>query len=325
MEWRFSANVGFFGLRRDRFTEYQPQRSLPEKLALVAQIEGLAGVELKYPADFTDLQLVRRLLDEHGLALAAVNVDLKDAQHFRHSALSARATSARERAVALLREGMDVAAELGSDLVTTCPVADGFDYPFQVDYAAAWGRLIESLRSAATHRADVRLCVEYQPHEPHARALLGNVAKVLYVCAEVGLPNLGANLDIGHALAAGEAPAESAALLARAGRLFYIHTNDNTGEGGDWDMLSGSVHFWHWVELLHTLKRMDYTGWLGADIAPRTFGPVEAYATNIRLIHRMSGLLERIDGRQLDTLLAQDGSVPNVYELLTAALISPPR
>ena len=53
-QWKYCANAGFFGLRRDRFTQYQPQRSLAEKLVLISGIEGVTGVELKYPADLGD-------------------------------------------------------------------------------------------------------------------------------------------------------------------------------------------------------------------------------------------------------------------------------
>src|SRR5512144_3061411 len=97
---RFCANAGVFGLRRDRFTEYQPDRPLADKLALVAAVPGVSGVELKYPADFAGGQPVRALLEQAGLALAAVNVDLKDARYFRHGALSATDAAARARAVA---------------------------------------------------------------------------------------------------------------------------------------------------------------------------------------------------------------------------------
>jgi hypothetical protein len=47
---------------------------------------------------------------------------------------------------------MDIAAELGSELITTCPLADGYDYPFQVDHAAAWERFIETVEAVASYR-----------------------------------------------------------------------------------------------------------------------------------------------------------------------------
>jgi xylose isomerase len=323
MRWRYCANASFYGLRRDRFTEYQPARSVREKFDLVASTPGLTGIELKYPFDFEDPKLVRSLLEGTGLRLSAVNVDIKDAKFFRHGALSARDPAARDKAVALLREGMDMAASLGVDLVSTCPLADGHDYPFQTAHTEAWGHFIESVRRVAIHRSDVRLALEFQPHEPHARIMLANVGKLLHVCHKVGLPNVGANFDVGHSFCARENPAESAALLAADNRLFYVHTNDNTGEGGDWDMVSGSVHFWHWVELLATLDAVGYQGWLGGDIMPKAFGPAQAYGSNVRMVEAMWSLVQRFGADRLASIAGQPQRLPELYEQW-AALISPP-
>jgi sugar phosphate isomerase/epimerase len=320
MHWKYSANAGFFGARRDRFNQYQPDRSLEEKFALVGQVKGLSGIELKYPGDLEDLTLVRTLLQRHNLALSAVNVNLKSVAQFRHGALSARSRDARLAAIQLLKEGMDIAADMGVGLVSTCPVVDGYDYPFQVDYSRAWDDLIVGLQEAASYRRDVCLLLEFQPHDPNARILLRNVGMVLFVCGEVGAENIGVNLDIGHSLAAGESPAESAALLARKGLLRYLHSNDNTGEGGDWDMISGSVHFWHWVELLYTLICVGYDGWVGADIAPRHIGPAAAYQTNVRMIERMTDLLYAAGLDQIDSLMERDGNIPEMFDLLTRQL-----
>ena len=320
-DWKFSVNSGFLGRRRDRFTEYQPDRTLEEKFKLARQIAGIEGIELKYPADLKDISLAKRLLGESGLTCSAVNVDIKDASYFRYGALSAQSTESRNRAVSLLREGMDIAAELGTGLVTTCPLADGYDYPFQIDYASAWGRFIETVKAVVSYRNDVKLALEFQPHEPHAKIMLSNVGMVLHVCSEVGMPNLGANLDVGHSFAAGESPAESAALLASKGRLFYIHTNDNTGEGGDWDMISGTVHFWHWLEFLYTIDRVGYDGWLGGDVTSKHIGPAEAYGTNTRMIQRMVKLLERMGPDKLAELVRKDGNIAETFNYLSRCLI----
>jgi xylose isomerase len=141
------------------------------------------------------------------------------------------------------------------------------------------------------------------------------------VAGEVNLPNFGANLDIGHAIAAGESPAESAALLAATQRLFYLHSDDNTADGGDWDMISGSVHLWHWLELLMVLDRVGYDGYISADISAKHFGPVEAFAANVRMIRRMQAFLERVGPDRLADLAAADGNVPQVFEFLSARLL----
>lgn len=323
--WKFTVNSGFLGRRRDRFTEYQPDRTLEEKFKLIKQIRGIEGIELKYPGDLKDVALAKRLLKESGLVCSAVNVDIKDATYFRYGALSAQSEGARNQAISLLREGMDMAAELGAGLVTTCPLADGYDYPFQIDYSAAWPRFIETVKDVASYQKDVKLSLEFQPHEPHAKIMLSNVGKVLHVCAEVGLPNLGANLDVGHSFAAGESPAESAVLLASKGRLFYIHTNDNTGEGGDWDMISGTVHFWHWLEFLLTLDRVGYEGWLGGDITSKHIGPVEAFDINTRMIQRMVELLKRMGPDKIAELVKKDGNISETFNYLSECLITMPK
>jgi len=320
-KWKYCVNAGFFGKRRDRFTEYQPDRTLEEKFGLISGIEDIAGIELKYPADFKNLNRVRQLLGDSGLTCSAVNVDIKDAAYFRHGALSARSAESRNRAVSMLREAMDIAAEFNVHLVSTCPLADGYDYPFQIDYTSAWGYLIESVKAVVTYREDIKLALEYQPHEPHARILLSNVGKLLYVCSEIGVDNIGVNLDIGHSFAALETPAESAALLASKGRLFYIHTNDNTGDGGDWDMISGSVHFWHWLELLMVLDQIGYCGWLGGDITPKHMDPVDAFDTNTRMIERMRLLLQRLGTNKIKDLVKKEGNTPETYNYLIDNLI----
>ena len=103
------------------------------------------GIELKYPFDFDDPQLIKNLLEETGLELSAVNVDIKDATYFRFGALSAQNPAARNKAVELLTTGIDLAAELGTNLVSTCPLADGYDYPFQIEFSDAWGYFIETI------------------------------------------------------------------------------------------------------------------------------------------------------------------------------------
>lgn len=323
MNWKFTANTGFFGLQRNRFVQYQPDRTLEEQFELVSSIEGMTGIELKYPKAFGDVGKVKSLLEQHELMLSAINVDTKDVNHFHYGALSANNSAARDEAVRRLQTAMDLAAEFGIDIVTTCPLADGYDYPFQINHEVAWGHFIDTVKRAASHRTDILLCLEYQPHEPHAHIMLNSVGKMLYVCHEVGLPNIGANFDIGHSFAALENPAESITLLAHANRLFYIHTNDNTGDGGDWDMISGSVHFWHYLELLYTLNQVGYDGWLGGDITPKHIpDPVQSYQANIIMIKRMTGLLERFGLDRLSALIEQDANPAQVFEALAEDLLS---
>ena len=319
-EMKFCVNLSFFGQRRDRFTVYQPVRTLEEKFKLASQINEIRGVELKYPFDLKDISLAKKLLNDSGLTCSAVNVDIKDATYFRNGALSAQSKAARDRAIGLLREGMDIAAELGCDMISTCPLADGYDYPFQINYKRAWEHFIESVKEVATYRSDIKLALEYQPHEPHARILLRNVGMALYVCSEADKANVGINFDVGHSFAAIESPAESLSLLDSNKRLFYIHTNDNTGDGGDWDMISGTVHFWHWIELIYTLGKINYNGWLGGDIAPKHTDPDKAFRTNFRILLRMNRFIDKVGSDKISQILSRNTDISETFDMLSRKL-----
>ena len=86
-------------------------------------------------------------------------------------------------------------------------------------------------------------------------------------------------------------------------------------------MISGTVHFWHWLELLYTLDRMGYDGWFGGDIAPKQIGPVEAYSTNTRVIQRMVKLIERMGTEKIAQLIKRDGGIAETFDYLSQCLI----
>lgn len=318
MPHSYSVILGFMGQLRDRFATYHASRSLDEKLALAASIGGVSGVEMVYPTELDNPGLASELLAGHGLALSAVNVNIKGDPCWQHGALTARDAATRHEAVRWIQAGMDLAAELGSGLVTVCPLADGHDYPFEQDYGQAWRWLIEGLRAAADHRPDVRLSVEYKPSEPRARVIVGSAARTLYACVAADRPNLGVTLDMGHALYAGEACADSVALLAQAERLFLVHGNDNY-RNWDWDLVPGTVNLWDLVESSYYLRRVGYNGWVAFDVFPARLDPVRAMRSSLRMYRLADQLIDRIGMERLGEAIAA-GDVLETFGLLQAEL-----
>jgi xylose isomerase len=136
------------------------------------------------------------------------------------------------------------------------------------------------------------------------RSLLGSAGETAAFCQLVNRDNLGVTLDVGHALFANENAAQSAALLAKARRLFYVHLNDNDGRA-DWDLLPGAVHSWELVEFLYTLRRLGYDDWFTFDIVPKECEPVEFFATAARLTRQYEAISRRIDPRRMAELQLQ--------------------
>ncbi len=297
MELKHSVMVGLMGRQADRFHEYQPGRDLPERLRMVQQVEGAEGIEIVYPVDFgNDVEATVQLVKDSGLAVSAVNLNLKSAKKWQNGSFTSADPDLRRDAVNDMKTAMDLAAEFGAGMITCCPLIDGHNYSFQVDYTRQWRWLEESVAEAADHRDDVRISMEYKLNEARNFCILGDMGRTLYLCERLDRDHVGVTMDVGHALMARETPAEVACLARQVGRLFYVHLNDNAREW-DWDMLPGSVNVWDLLEMIYYLDRLEWQGWLAYDVLTRTGDPVEQMSATIGIVKSAEALLERV-GRQ---------------------------
>ena len=312
MNIKYSLLLGFLGELSDRFTSYGQARSVSERFALVANVPGVTGVEIVYPYDLDDLDAVTAACALHRLAIASVNLNVKKDPMWRHGSFTHRDPEVRAESVAWMKRAMDTAAELGAGLVTCCPLNDGYDYAFESDYAQAWDWLLQAIDAAASHRDDVQLSLEYKPSEPRARVILDSAAKALNLCHELGRGNVGVTMDMGHALYTGESSAEAAALLARAGKLFLIHVNDNY-RNWDWDLIAGSVNWWDLVELLYVVRKADYQGWFAADVFPNRIPVEKAFGTTFKMMWAANRLVDAVGLSTISELVAK-GLAPEMLE-----------
>ncbi len=317
---KYAADIDIFGDMRDKFIKYCEDRPLEEKFEAVARVKDMTGVELGFPAIISDRKEVVRLLETHGLAVSAVNVNLKADHRWKNGALTALDPSVRREAIGWLKEAMDIAADLDCGLITACLLHDGHDYCFQRDYEKDWSSLVDGIREAASHRADVQVSLEYKQSEPIARTIVSNVGKALYLCTEVGKENVGVTLDIGHALYAGENPSEAMALLVAAGRLFYIHLNDNVRQW-DWDMIPGYVNFWDYLELFYYLKKYDYRGWIGTDVFPKYLDAEAVLKGCMEFARNIEVLVGKLEEGKLRDLMAKN-DVPGMFSYLQETVLN---
>jgi xylose isomerase len=317
MKLRHSIMVGILDRYADRFTEFQPAVPLETRMAQAAQIPGAQGVELVYPADLGDLDRARALLAQTGLPVSAVNLNVKTDERWRYGSFTNPDPEVRAEAVTWLKTAMDIAADLGSNMVTVCPLMDGWDYSFQVDYRQQWQGLIACFSEAMSHRDDVRVSIEYKARESRTQITVPDVGTTLHLCERVGSPNLGVTMDVGHALLAGETPAMSAAMAHDAGRLFYVHFNDNN-RVWDWDIVPGAVNLWDMIETLFYLEEMGWDGWLAYDVFTKHGNPVEAFKATIRAMESLQKMLDKIGRERLRDLIANASPAEATAELLAA-------
>jgi xylose isomerase len=315
--WKYSVISGFLGKLNDRFASYGEARDLAAKFDLASKIEGVNGLELIYPFDFSDPAATKALLDQHKLECSTVNINIKSEAKFHLGALTSRDPGIRREAVEYMQRGMDIAARIGTNMITCCPLSDGYDYAFESDYARAWKWFIEGVGLAASHRPGVRVCLEYKQSEPRHKVILPNAGTSLAACLQIGLPNVGVTMDMGHALYAGEGTAQAAALLAQDGRLFLVHVNDNY-RNWDWDMIPGSVNPWDLVELMFHLGELGYTGWLTSDVAPFRLETVKTCSSAYRSIVWAERVIEKVGRDELRRILREGDPIDALNALQEA-------
>ena len=319
MKIKHAVMIGLLGRQSDRFHTYTEARSLAERLEMLREIPGCQGIEVIYPAEFRDVEEGRRLISASGWPVSAVNLNVKGDPKWRNGSFTSSDPAIRADAVRELKFCMDLAADLGTDLVTCCPLMDGHNYSFQADYVQQWHWLVEGIREAARHRPDIRISLEYKRTEARNFCVLGDMGRALYLCNQVGLGNVGITFDLGHALIAHESPAAMAALAADAGKLFYVHFNDN-GRDWDWDMIPGAVHVWDVLETLYYLQHFDWQGWFSYDVLTRSGDDVlGVQAATMRVMAAAEKLLAKIGHARIAEFIAQGApheSLPSLWEAL---------
>ena len=116
---------------------------------------------------------------------------------------------------------------------------------------------LAGLREVVESAPELQFAIEYKLKEPRNHMLFSTAARTLLGIQEIGAPNLGIVLDLGHSLFAKETPADALQLVHRHGRLVSVELNDNRREWDD-DMAVGSVHLIDTLEFLIALRRI---GW----------------------------------------------------------------
>lgn len=319
MATKNSILMGTLGKYSDRFHTYQPTRDYAERIDLAKAITGAHGIEPVYPQDLGHGGEMVQATKDCGMAISAVNVNLKGEDVFRAGSFTNPDAGVRRQAIEYMTRAMDLAAELGTDMISVCPLIDGSDHAFHVDHIDQWTRTVDAFGEVTAHRSDVRVSIEYKAYEVRNRIILPSMGRTLHLCDQVGAKNLGVTMDLGHALIEGECAAAELVAAHQAGRLFYVHFNDND-RNADWDMPVASVNLWDTLEVLWYMERIGYDGWIAYDVFTRAGDGVEAVGHTFETMADLRALLAKIGPERLSAMVASGDSARTTRDLVKALL-----
>jgi L-rhamnose isomerase/sugar isomerase len=237
--WAF----GNSGTRFAVFAQPGAPRDPFEKLEDAAEVQRLTGiarsVALHLPWDRVEnVNELRERAEELGLRLGAINPNLFQEAEYKLGSLCNPDVGVRRRAVAHVRECIEIAARIGSDAISLW-LADGTNYPGQDSLRGRRVRLAETLHEIYDALGDeMELLVEYKLYEPAFYATdLADWGSALLICQELGV-RAKVLVDLGHH-AQGVNIEQIVSLLHGAGRLGGFHFNDR--KYGDDDLIVGSI------------------------------------------------------------------------------------
>jgi len=307
-----SVIIAFLGKTQDRFCEYNAPKTTYEKLQMVTQIKGFDGVEMVYPTETSSAEEISAMMREFKLNWAAVNVNVKKDPLFISGSLSRPIREVREKAVGIIKQAKDFAKAVGAPLVTCCPLSDGYDMLFQVDYKTAWKYMIETIGEAADYLPEIPLFLEPKYSEVRVHCQLDSTAKALLLLKEIGNKNTGITLDLGHSIQSQENPAQMFVTTLESGFDAYIHTNDKDTKA-DWDLVGGSRHFLNYVELLFWAKEYGYNKYFTTDASPRIFNIIDFFERHAEVSLGIWNLVNKLDAKKYRKLMAEE----NYNELMS--------
>jgi xylose isomerase len=312
---------------------YQPDKAAHDTVHKVRRaVEGLGDLiddyEFHYPQELNEdnLDAVREALDGHGIYAMATGLHLDPL--FGRGGLCSPVDSVREEAVKRTVDAIEMAGSLGSHFIIW-PGIEGYNYPFQTDYADSWARLIDGIGQAAQRCKDkgILLFLEHKNSEPAMKIHMANIGMTLHIIHKLraqGLDNVKVNMDWQHLIMNGENLAEYAALLAAEGLLGHQHGNSGWGTFDD-DNMVGATAFMETIELALELRRANYGAngeRLGFDLFPYTEDQVAAVKRSVLNYRFIESIVDRIDQDALAAARAEKDAVRG-NEIVYAALGQP--
>ena len=246
---------------------------------------------------------VKGILDKYGLAAEFVAPRLWMDPHTIDGGFMS--TSAEDREFAMWRayRSIDIARELGCDLVVLWLAREGSLCAESKSPVWATKALIEAINKMLEYDSTIRVCIEPKPNEPIDRSICGTMGHVMAVSAATIDPSrVGGNLESAHAILAGLDPANEIGFAIAMGKLMTVHLNDQNGIRYDQDKSFGVENLRAAFNQVKVLKENNYGAngeYVGLDVkAMRTTKDKDSYKhleNSLKIFKMLEEKVERFD------------------------------
>ena len=273
----------------------------------VPNMNNLTEEEIKAEA-----RKVKAMLDKYGLAAEFVAPRLWMDPHTADGGFTSTSEKDREFAMWRAYRSIDIARELGCDLIVLWLAREGTLCAESKSPVTATRQLVETINNMLRYDDSIRVCIEPKPNEPIDRSFCGTVGHVMGVSAATIDPKrVGANLESAHAVLAGLDPANEIGFALAFDKLFTVHLNDQNGIRYDQDKSFGVENLRQAFNQIKVLCENRYweKGYVGLDVkAMRTTSDEDSYEhlkNSLEIFKALEEKVARYDYDYANKLIAE--------------------
>ena len=285
----------------------------------VPGLDDLSPAEIRQAA-----REMKILLDDHGLDAEFVAPRLWEHPLTVDGAYTANDPACRAYAIERSKKAVDIAQELGTDLMVLWLAREGTYLREAKDAVQVTHHLLEALNALLAYDSTLRIIVEPKPNEPMDLAYIPTIGHALALGMQAADPSrVGALVESAHAVLAGLDPADEMSFALAFDKLWSVHLNDQNSLKFDQDRSFGSVDLRRAFNQVRVLDENQYyeKGVVGLDVkALRTQHPDVATKhlrnsldTFLQLVEVVRGL----DRTKIDACIAARD-----YEELDAVILN---
>jgi xylose isomerase len=226
-------------------------------------------------------------------------------------AYTANDPKARAYAIDRSRKAVDIANELGTDLMVLWLAREGTYLREAKDVPRATAQLLEAINTLLDYDPKLRIAVEPKPNEPMDLAYIPTMGHALALGFQSKDPvRVGVLMESAHSILAGLDPADEIGFAMAFGKLWSVHLNDQNGLKFDQDRAFGMVDLRRAFNQVRVLdeNRFWEVGTVGLDVKALRTQPAELATRHLRnsllVFLRLVELSRSLDRGAVDELIA---------------------
>ncbi len=204
-------------------------------------------------------QSLRKRLADKGLAAEFVAPRLWEDPRTIDGGYTANSAKDRKYAIERSKIAIDIAEELGTDLIVLWLAREGTYIREAKDSKVAVERLVEAINTMLEYHPTIRICIEPKPNEPMDLAYIPTAGHAIALgMLTVDPKRVGVNIESAHAILANLDPSDEMGFALAHKKLWTVHLNDQNGLKFDQDKSFGSVDLRRAFNQVRILDKHDY-------------------------------------------------------------------